>query len=164
MSLAAHLDTGWLARTVRMFERIAMLLLVAMTALIMIQVLGRNVFNAGLPWAEELARYCGLGVVYLTVPLLLLHDKHIKVELLPARLGGGSRRALELANELMVLAFCVVFLTAGWMFLKRAAQFSTAAMGIPNWLYYLPAAIGMVLLTLVALSRVVRLAKGSAAS
>jgi TRAP-type C4-dicarboxylate transport system permease small subunit len=48
------------------------------------------VFNAGLPWAEELARYCGLGVVYLTVPLLLLHDKHIKVELLPA--GWGRRK------------------------------------------------------------------------
>jgi TRAP-type C4-dicarboxylate transport system permease small subunit len=164
MTTDAHLDTGWLARTVRIFERIAMLLLVAMTALIVIQVVGRNVFNTGLSWAEELARYCGLGVVYLTVPLLLLHDKHIKVELLPARLGGGSKRALELVNELLVLAFCLVFLTAGWMFLKRAAQFSTAAMGIPNWLYYLPAAVGMVLLTLVAASRVVRLGKGSAAS
>ncbi len=164
MTTAAHLDAGWLARTVRLFERIAMLLLAAMTALIVIQVVGRNVFNAGLPWAEELARYCGLGVVYLTVPLLLLHDKHIKVELLPARLGGASQRVLELVNELLVLAFCLMFLTAGWMFLKRASQFSTAAMGIPNWLYYLPAAIGMVLLTLVATSRVVRLVKGSAAS
>ncbi len=164
MTTDAHRDTGWLARTVRIFERIAMLLLVAMTALIVIQVVGRNVFNTGLSWAEELARYCGLGVVYLTVPLLLLHDKHIKVELLPARLAGGSKRALELVNELLVLAFCLLFLTAGWMFLKRAAQFSTAAMGIPNWLYYLPAAIGMVLLTLVAASRVVRLVKGNAAS
>jgi TRAP-type C4-dicarboxylate transport system permease small subunit len=164
MTTAPHLTTGWLARTVRVFERFAMLLLVAMTVLIVIQVLGRNVFNAGLPWAEELARYCGLGVVYLTVPLLLLHDKHIKVELLPARLGGGSRRALELVNELLVLAFCLVFLAAGWMFLKRAAQFSTAAMGIPNWVYYLPAAVGMVLLTLVAASRVVRLLKGNTAS
>ncbi len=164
MTTDTHLDTGWLARTVRIFERIAMLLLVAMTALIVIQVVGRNVFNTGLSWAEELARYCGLGVVYLTVPLLLLHNKHIKVELLPARLGGGSKRALELVNELMVLAFCLIFLTAGWMFLKRAAQFSTAAMGIPNWLYYLPAAIGMVLLTLVAASRVMRLVKGSPAS
>ena len=164
MTTDTHLDTGWLARTVRIFERIAMLLLVAMTALIVIQVVGRNVFNTGLSWAEELARYCGLGVVYLTVPLLLLHNKHIKVELLPARLGGGSKRALELVNELLVLAFCLVFLTAGWMFLKRAAQFSTAAIGIPNWLYYLPAAIGMVLLTLVSASRVVRMVKGSPAS
>jgi TRAP-type C4-dicarboxylate transport system permease small subunit len=63
-----------------------------------------------------------------------------------------------------VLAFCLIFLTAGWQFLKRAAQFSTAALAIPNWVYYLPAAIGMVLLTLVAVSRVLRLAKGSAAS
>lgn len=162
MTTDAHLDAGWLGRTVRIFERIAMLALVAMTALIVIQVLGRNVFSLGLPWAEELARYCGLGVVYLTVPLLLLHDKHIKVELLPARLVGRSKWALELVNELLVLSFCVVFLTAGWIFLQRAAKFSTAAMGIPNWVYYLPAAIGMVLLTLVAVARVVRMVKRGA--
>ena len=57
---------------------------------------------------------------------------------------------LELVNDVLVLAFCLIFLTAGWQFLKRAAQFSTAALAIPNWVYYLPAAIGMVLLTLVA--------------
>jgi TRAP-type transport system small permease protein len=129
-----------------------------------IQVLGRNVFNAGLPWAEELARYCGLAVVYLTVPLLLLHDKHIKVELLPAWLQGRSKWTLELVNDILVLAFCLIFLTGGWQFLKRAAQFSTAALAIPNWVYYLPAAIGMVLLTLVAASRVLRLLRGGAAS
>jgi len=158
------IDTGWLARSVRAFERVAMLLLAVMTALIVIQVAGRNLFNAGLPWAEELARYCGLGVVYLTVPLLLLHDKHIKVDLLSTRLHPRSQRALALVNEVLVLAFCLLFLTAGWLFLKRAAQFSTAAIGIPNWLYYLPAAIGMVLLTLVAILRVLRLLKGGAAS
>ncbi len=163
MTADAPRDTGWLPRTVRVFERVAMLLLVAMTTLIVIQVVGRNVFSAGLPWAEELARYCGLGVVYLTVPLLLMHNTHIKVDLLPARLGGRSKRALDLVNELLVLAFCVIFLTAGWQFLKRAAQFSTAAMGIPNWLYYLPAAIGMTLLTLVAASRVLHLIKGGSA-
>jgi len=164
MTADPHPDKGWLAHTVRAFERLAMLLLVAMTALIVIQVLGRNVFNAGLPWAEELARYCGLGVVYLTVPLLLLHDKHIKVQLLPAWLEGRPKWTLELVNDLLVLAFCLIFLTAGWQFLKRAAQFSTAALAIPNWVYYLPAAIGMVLLTLVAASRVLRLMTRSPAS
>ena len=103
-----------------------MLLLVAMTAFIVIQVVGRNVFNAGLPWAEELARYCGLGVVYLTVPLLLLaRQAHQGRPAAGSGSTGASKRVLELVNELLVLAFCVIFLTAGWQFLKRASQFST---------------------------------------
>lgn len=161
MAADANVDAGWLAGACRAFERLAMVLLGVMTAFLVIQVVGRNVFNAGLPWAEELARYAGLGVVYLAVPLLLLRDKHIKVELLEAGLTGHPARALKLVNEILVFIFCLFFLFGGWQFMKRASQFSTAALGIPNWLYYLPAAVGMVLLTLVAATRVARLLKRS---
>jgi TRAP-type C4-dicarboxylate transport system permease small subunit len=151
---------GGLARLCLWFERLAMLLLAVMTAFILVQVTARNVFALGLPWAEELARYAGLGVVYLAVPLLLLQDKHIKVDLLLNRLHGGAARALNVVNELIVLGFALVFLWGGWLFLKRASQFSTAALGIPNWLYYLPAALGMLLFALVALQRVLRALRG----
>ena len=145
-----------LDRLCRLFEAAAMALLVVMTAFIAIQVGARNLFALGLPWAEELARYAGLGVVYLAVPVLLLKDSHIKVDLLSTRLGSRTARALRIANELVVLGFAIAFLWGGWLFLKRAAHFSTAALGIPNWLYYLPAAIGMTLFALVAARRVLR--------
>ncbi len=157
-------EAGWLARACRALEVVAMALLGVMTAFIIVQVAARNVFALGLPWAEELARYSGLGVVYLTVPLLLLRDRHIKVDMLLVRARGASAHALSIVNELLVVAFCLLFLYGGWRFLQRAAQFSTAALGIPNWLYYLPAAIGMVLLTVVALVRLARIVRSGAAS
>ena len=162
MSNPQAAPAGALATLSRTFERVAMLLLAVMTAFIIAQVVARNVFALGLPWAEELARYAGLGVVYLAVPLLLLQDGHIKVDLLLKRLNGGAARALRLANELIVLGFAIVFLWAGWLFLKRAASFSTAALGIPNWLYYLPAAVGMLLFALVAAQRVLRAVRDDA--
>ena len=48
-----------------------------------------------------------------------------------------------------------MFLSRRWLFLQRAAQFSTPALGIPNLLYYLPATDGMVLMTLVAIERAI---------
>ena len=48
----------------------------------------------------------------------------------------------------------------GWAFMQKAAKFSTPALGMPNWLFYLPAAIGMLLFGLVALSRLLRALKG----
>ncbi|MCZ4312989.1 TRAP transporter small permease [Comamonadaceae bacterium G21597-S1] len=152
---------GHLARLCLRFERLAMLLLAVMTGFILVLVTARNVFALGLPWAEELARYAGLGVVYLAVPLLL-QDKHIKVDLLLKRLRGNGARALNVVNELIVLGFALLFLWGGWLFLLRAAQFSTPALSMPNWLYYLPAALGMVLFALVALQRVLRALRGPA--
>lgn len=164
MSSEMLADRSWLVRACTAGERVAMALVGLMTAFILAQVIGRNLFNIGLPWAEELARYAGLGVVYLAVPLLLLRGQHIQVDLLVNRLTGRPQQVLRIVNEGFVLAFCGFFLWGGWLFLKRAAHFSTAALGIPNWLYYLPAAVGTVLLTLVALARLWRLLSKGATS
>ena len=54
----------------------------------------------------------------------------------------------------MVL-FGAMFLIAGWQFMQRAARFSTPALGMPNLIWYMPAAIGMTLMLLVAVDRAI---------
>ncbi|MCP5280140.1 MAG: TRAP transporter small permease [Rhodoferax sp.] len=161
MNVSPGADSGavgrWLARVCTWAEGLAILMLLVMTALIILQVGGRNLLNLGWPWAEELARYAGLGLVYLTAPLLLLRDKHIQVDIVSARIPGLAGRWLRVVNEALVLAFCCLFLWGGWAFLKKAGQFSTPALGIPNTVYYLPALLGMLLLAVVSLYRLLRL-------
>lgn len=147
----------WLALACEWAERIAMLMLMLMTALIILQVAGRNLLDVGWPWAEELARYAGLALVYMTAPLLLLRNKHILVDLVSSRIKGVPGKLLQITNELLILLFCVLFLWGGWAFIQKAGKFTTPALGMPNTLYYLPALLGMVLLALVSLSRLVQL-------
>lgn len=153
----------WLLPLCRGFELVAMALLVVATAAIMVEILARGFFNVGLPGVGELARYAGLGLIFLVVPLLLAQDAHVKVDLFFLRSRGATRRGLAFFNELATLAFCVLFLVSCWWFMQRAARFSTPALGLPNLLYYLPAIAGMVLTTLVAADRVIGLVLGRAA-
>jgi TRAP-type C4-dicarboxylate transport system permease small subunit len=153
----------WLLPLCRGFERLAMALLVIATAAIMVEILARGFFNVGLPGVGELARYAGLGLIFLVVPLLLAQDAHVKVDLLYLRSRGPARRALATFNEVATLAFCVLFLVSCWWFMQRAARFSTPALGLPNLLYYLPAIAGMALTTLVAADRVIGLVQGRTA-
>jgi TRAP-type C4-dicarboxylate transport system permease small subunit len=152
----APAEAGCLATACRVMERVAMALVGVMTLLVVAQIAGRDLFGAGMAWADELARYTGLGLVYLAVPLLLQQDKHVRVDLLVDRLPARHARWLHRLNEALTLLFCALFLWGGAAFLKRASQFSTPALGMPNWLYYLPAAVGMVMLTLVAAQRLAR--------
>jgi TRAP-type C4-dicarboxylate transport system permease small subunit len=147
----------------RWFEWVAMALLVVCTAAIMLEVLARGFFNLGLPGAGEVARYAGLGLIFLTVPLLLAQDAHVKVDMLFNLARGRPRRALAMFNELATLAFCVLFLVSCWYFMQRAARFSTPALSMPNLWYYMPAIAGMVLATLVALDRVLGIFLGRSA-
>lgn len=154
-------DSGMLHRACRFFEVIAMVLLGVMTFLVLLQIAGRDLFGSGWPWADELARYSGLGLVYLTIPLLLLRDGHVKVDMLSSRFTGRAAYVLHVFNEALIVLFCGLFFWGGWAFMQKAAKFSTPALGMPNWLFYLPAAIGMLLFGLVALRRLLRALRGA---
>ncbi|NYT45469.1 TRAP transporter small permease [Pollutimonas thiosulfatoxidans] len=140
----------------RFFERVAIAMLLITTFLVVLQVFGRNLFLAGLPWADELARYGGLGIVYLAIPLLLLHDKHIAVDIISSRLRGGPRYALQVLSEAIIVLFSGFFMVAGYEFLSRAGKFTTPALSMPNLVFYLPTTIGMVLFAAVAVQRLWR--------
>lgn len=143
-------------------ERAAIAALLAMTAFLAIQIVGRELLNAGFPWADELARFCNIGLVFLAAPLLLASGAHVRVDMFEKMLGGMPRRIQGLLVELFGLMFCGLFLWGAWLFMQRASRFTTPALGIPNVIYYAPAILGMVLLALVALARTWDALTGSA--
>ncbi len=146
-----------LAVTGRALVAGAMILLALMTFLIALQVVSRNLFNTGLPWADELARFTGIASVFFAVPWLQHQGKHIAVDLLAARIPGRLGQAVNILNEAVVLGFCLLFLYSLWGFLERAYRFATPAMGMPNWIFYAPVVAGMLLCTLVTILRLILL-------
>jgi len=138
---------------------LAILFLVVMTVCIVGQVVGRNVFNVGMPWTDELSRVSGIAIVFLAVPLLALRGQHVAVDMVPMLLKPPARRVLLIAAELMVLAFSAIMLFALQAFLVRAGKFATPAIGLSNWFVYAPAVIGFVLFALVTILRLVALVR-----
>ncbi len=132
---------------------LAVAMLAVVVALVSLQVAARNLLDLGLPWADELARFAGLWIVWATVPRLLLQGRHISVDVLVARFGGRMASAARLLGELCVLVFSGLMLWSLFAFLRRAGWFATPALGMPNWLFYLPATTGFLLLAPVALLR-----------
>ncbi|SMF13863.1 TRAP-type C4-dicarboxylate transport system, small permease component [Tistlia consotensis] len=153
-------EQGLCGRVASQLERISVLglgLAVAclglMTALVVLQVVARNFFDLGLPWADELARLSGIALTFLALPYLLARGKHIAVEFLVGLLGGRRRRLVLAVADLAVALFCALMLWGFVKFLGRAAAFSTPSLGLPNLVFYAPAFAGTLLLGLAALLR-----------
>ena len=142
----------WLCRFA---EAVAIVALIAATALIMLQIVAREVFVAGVSWADELARYAGLTVVFMGVPALLARDEHVKVDMFLNMMRPRARHFVSVTNDVLMVVFGAMFLVAGWQFMQRAARFATPALGMPNLIFYLPAIVGMTLMLLVAIDSAV---------
>lgn len=151
--LKPSLTSAVLSRVTTVMLYAALVMLIATTLLVVAQVICRNFFDLGLPWADELARFCGMSLVFLAIPRLLFDDKHIAMDMIPALLPRAAQSALGVVNRLLALAFCAILLWAIYKFLYRAWKISTPALGIPNYIYYLPAIIGFALFAAVTLHR-----------
>ncbi|WP_417417720.1 TRAP transporter small permease [Hoeflea sp.] len=135
-------------------------MLALMAALVAVQVVARNMFDLGLPWADELARFCGIGLVFLSIPSLVIRHQMVAVTIVPDMMDSVSRRVLHVASELATLSFAGFTLWGFAAFLPRAGKFLTPAMGMPNWGYYAPALIGTVLIVFAAIFRISDIIRG----
>jgi len=144
-----------LDRVCRVLTAFSMVMLALMTVLVVGQVILRNMFDLGLPWADELSRISNVALVFFAIPALMLHNRHIAIDLLYSALNPRGKAILRFANYTLISLFSGIFLFGLYKFLIRAGKFTTPSLSLSNYAVYAPAVIAIVLLLAVALYRLI---------
>ena len=155
---------AFLARLTRLGILCGVALLALMACLVVLQVAARNFFDLGLPWADELARFSSIGLVFLGVPCLAGRQVLIAVTMLPDACPPKVRGWMSFASDIATLIFAAFLLQSFAEYLPRAGKFLTPAMQVSNWVYYSLALVGHAVLALVALDRVIAALSGRPAT
>lgn len=144
-----------LDRVCRVLTTLSMVMLALMSVLVVGQVILRNFYDLGLPWADELSRIANVALVFFAVPALMLHNRHIAIDLLFSALGARGKAILRCVNYTLITLFSAIFLYGLYKFLMRAGKFSTPSLSMPNYAVYAPVVIAITLLLAVALYRLI---------
>jgi len=123
----------------------ASLLLLLLLALL--QILARNLFDAGIADADTLTRYLVLYVTFFGAAVAVDRDRHIKIDVGSALLKPTTLRKLYRPMRALAAAVCAFFTDAAIRFWLDSLQF---APGHEHWLVLvgLIIPIGFALLTL----------------
>ncbi len=138
------LDSLYLAAAV-----LAGICLVAMTLLILAQVVGRW-FDILVPSTEDFSGFLLAAASFLALPHALREGAHIRVTLVISRLGGLSRRVSEGLVLLCALPLSAYIAWALGYMVWESWQFEELTQGyvpVPLWLPQAPVALGALLLT-----------------
>lgn len=134
-------------------------MLAAMACIVFANVLLRYTVGESLVWAEEVSRYLMIWLTLLGTGLVLRHGGHIAIDNLQDALPGGTQgaasRALRGLNVLLMVAFFLGMIVAGWQYCERTLYQTAAATQVPMAYIYAALPIGFVL-ALVHLALVVR--------
>lgn len=131
-------------------------LVVAIAAILLLQVIGRYVLEYPFTWPEEMAGFLFVWVIFLGALSAYRGGHMIGISIFVDKLPARWTAAVRLATNLVVVAILVLMIVEGVDATRAAAGMRTTVTGL-SWAYiYLALPIGFALLALGYLGAVVR--------
>ncbi|AGA91256.1 TRAP-type C4-dicarboxylate transport system, small permease component [Thioflavicoccus mobilis 8321] len=148
----------------RVEEAIISLLLVAMTLLVVWEVILRFGFGSGLDWGHEATLYLSAWFVLFGVSYGLKVGAHIGVDAFLRLLPPLGQRLLTGLAVLLSLGYCGLFIYGSWVYLAKMEMIGIELQDIPvqRWLADSILLVGLVFLSIRLLSLLWQVATGRA--
>lgn len=111
-------------------------LLMAMTAVVLLQIVYRYVLNDSLIWTEEMSKTMMVWAAFLVAPWAYRNGANVRIEMFSDELPKLPGRILQLVLNLLVLWIVFVFLREAFGLVERG--FSIRAASLPlqvGWFY-----------------------------
>ncbi|TYB86636.1 TRAP transporter large permease subunit [Oceaniovalibus sp. ACAM 378] len=106
----------------KVLEAAAVLLMLAATCVVVLQVFCRYVLNASLPWPEEAAQFLFVWAVFLGMAILTFRERHIAISLFVPKLTPRFQSAHAVVLRVVSATACIVMLIHGVDFMNRSLQ------------------------------------------
>ena len=142
---------------------VAAALVLAMTALIVADVVLRNLFNTTIPASVELTEYALFYTSTFAAPWLLRRGQHIRIDVLIARLAPKAGWRMEIACDLVGIALSLLLLWFSTTMVLRSLNAQTLVVKnliFAEWYVLWPLPVMFLLLSVEFAFRIQRLFAG----
>lgn len=124
------------------------MLLIAMTAIVLIQIVFRYVLNDSLIWTEEVSKTLMVWGAFLIAPWAYRNGANVSIQMFTDELPLTLQRLLHLALNLLVIWIIVVFWSESFGMIDRGFSIKAASLPVQvGWFFIVvPFAFGAMLL------------------
>lgn len=123
-------------------QAIAVLVLATMVAINSAEIVHRLAVTRGINWVQELSVILAMTLYFLTYTLIAKDREYIRIELVAKALPARGQHLLAVAVRLVVLAFHLMLAWYAVRAVKFNAAFETAVLSWPEYVFYVPLALG----------------------
>lgn len=141
-------------------EVIVIICFVAIVLTTFAGVISRYILSYSLPWADEMARFSLVWLVYIGMVSTLVRGQHVCVELLLSRCQGKPRIWLLNLIDLACMVLFGALLYGGLLLMELASSQSLPALGISKSWVYAAVPIGAALMLIEYVLRIKRRLSG----
>ena len=132
----------------KVFLLILGLLLAAMTAIMVYQVILRVVFHHPNVWAEEVVKFMFAWVCFIGSPICMRHNSHLKVDFLLTKLPENIRYLWQAVIILLSIGFAAAIVPISIPMVTQVLDQYSLGAHVPMWIPYLSVPFGGVFMTI----------------
>lgn len=125
-----------------------------MVFFVFLNVILRTLFNSGLTWSEEIARYLFVYVTYIGAISAMRSKAHIGVDTLVSRVKPNMQLILYTISQLMIIGLMVILVLGSLKMVLQNMQSRTAALGIPYSVLYFAGILTGVGIALISIANI----------
>jgi TRAP-type C4-dicarboxylate transport system permease small subunit len=124
--------------------------IVAMGAIVILEIVTRNLFGFSFEMSEEIGGYIIVGITFLSLPVCQVYRSYHHVQFVQARLSPRLRALSHLVFDLLSLLFCAVLL---WQLIRfvattyRSEDIAPTLLATPLWIPQAMMPLGMLAAT-----------------
>ena len=111
--------------------------IVAMAAIVLVEIITRNVFGFSFEASEELGGYIVVGISFLSLPVCQVYRSYHHVQFVQSRLSPRIRAASHVLFDVLSLVFCLVLVWQLTRFVVQSYRSEDVAMTLlatPLWI------------------------------
>jgi tripartite ATP-independent transporter DctM subunit len=151
---ASHATGRWLAWLMRTTEYVAGAVLAVDVVVVFISVVFRYFLHDPFDWAEEVARALMVIQVFFGAATVLARSQHVGVDLFRGMLPARWQPALIQLGSWIIVGVSGSLFASSCELLADSYNMTTS-IGLPQWIYVYPVAIGSLFMTLFGLANAV---------
>ena len=131
-------------------EILLVALMIIMCVIIFVATVARFTNLFVISWAEELARYCMIWIIFLGVGVAAQNGEHFCVEALNLFLPKKVLNAISILNAVLVVGFNTAAAYFGLSIIQRQMSGGqiTPSLNWPMWIIYLAIPLGLILMAI----------------
>jgi len=132
----------WRTKCFSVIEAILFVQMIALLALILLQVLTRYVLQAAVPWTEEIARMLLVWLVMLGAAVATERSTHYLIVIFIEKFRGMARISVLIATNILGLIFLAVMVDAGIAYARANMHTVYISTQVSRGLIYLALPVG----------------------
>lgn len=129
-------------------EVAAVALLVAMSAVVFLQVVYRFILQSPLSWSDELSRFLFIWATFLGSAIAVRRGGHFGVEMVVKLLPPPLQRALALGNAVAIMVLLALLTYYGMLLVERTSRQLSTGLQIQMSIPYLAIPVASMLMLL----------------